>query len=957
MKGRYFYGASAVAVAVGLIAAGAAQAQGAGPATVEEVVVTGSFIAGTPEDAALPVDVLTASDLEKVGTPTIKDLIKTLGVSSGTDGETNQFSSNGLEGLSNVNLRGLGPARTLVLLNGRRMVSAPYGIAESAQTFVDTNLIPAAAISRIEILKDGAAALYGSDAIAGVVNFITNRNLSGLAVSGDYSTFEGSDGEWNASVAYGWQGENTSWVTTVGYSYRSETSFEDVDVAKVSFAQNPQSGYSATGNPGRILNATPVGASAPGTLNIVDPGCANVGGTVANGACQFRFIPFDNLVEKETRYQIFSEFNHRFDNGIEAHAEVLYANTDVPEWKTSPSYPPQRPVIVVPTTHPGFQALLAQFPSLATANPWLATAPAVLWTGRSFGWGGFPGNGGGAQVGSRSYEAYRLSGGLKGEFSNGWGWDVALTHMEDVGDRSTNDTFVDRFNRALGGLGGPNCTGTTPGANGCLFYNPFSTAIQQGAFSSTPNPNYVASTANTAALANWLVGASATRATTTVTVLDAVMNGETGIELGGGNIAFAVGAQYRIDAYKLDPNDNADFTKNPCPIPGQTNCTSRTGVFGFLGPTNPVDVDRNVWGVFTELNLPFSDQFEAQFALRHEDYGGKTGSTTNPKLSVRLAPVEDLVLRASAGTTFRGPSLNQLGGQFTTLSFVAQAGAFKAVDTFGNPDLDPETATTFNVGAVFTPGNFKGSIDFWAFDFKDPIIVEPFGPLLANVLAAPTTSPFANRVTFSGTPPTAATFERIRVNIANGPDIKTSGIDASAEYTFPDAFEGATVTIGGEASYTLDYKVDALVINNVQIAAPFNAVGRFNRTVGYIRPMPQWKANGFIEYSRDQHNLRWVARYITDYKDERGDLPSAAAGNIFLAAPVLDRGRTIDSSLQQDFHYRWKGDNDLTITASVIDVFDEGAPYARFETNFDPYTGRAFGRTFKIGVSKKFGGF
>ena len=93
---------------------------------------------------------------------------------------------------------------------------------------------------------------------------------------------------------------------------------------------------------------------------------------------------------------------------------------------------------------------------------------------------------------------------------------------------------------------------------------------------------------------------------------------------------------------------------------------------------------------------------------------------------------------------------------------------------------------------------------------------------------------------------------------------------------------------------------------------------------------------------------------VTDYRDERGDLPSAVAGNIFLAAPVLDRGRTIDSNLQQDLHYRWQGDNDLTITASVIDLFDEGAPFARFETNFDPYTGRAFGRTLKVGVSKKF---
>ncbi|MFZ4604227.1 MAG: TonB-dependent receptor plug domain-containing protein, partial [Caulobacterales bacterium] len=920
-----------------------------------EIIVTGSYIRGTPEDAALPVDVLTAADLEKVGSPTIKDLIKSLGVSSGTDGETNQFSSNGLEGLSNVNLRGIGPARTLVLLNGRRMVSAPYGIAESAQTFVDTNLIPAAAIGRVEILKDGAAATYGSDAIAGVVNFITNSKLSGLVASGDYQRFDGTDGDWNASLAYGWQGQNTSWVTTAGYSYRSEVSFADVDVAKVSFTENPQSGYSTTGNPGRILNATAVGASPAGALSVIDPGCSNVGGSVGNGACLFRFIPFDNLVEKETRYQVFSELNHRFGNGVEAHAEVLYANTDVPEWKTSPSYPPQRPVIVVPASHPGFQALLAQFPSLAVANPWLATAPAVLWTGRSFGWSGFPGTGG-AQVGSRSYEAWRFSGGLKGEFANGWGWDVAVTHMEDTGKRSTNDTFVDRFNKALGGLGGPNCTGTTPGANGCQFYNPFSTGIKQGAFSAAANPNFVASTANTPELANWLTGPAATDATTKVTVVDAVVNGETGLSLPGGQVAFALGAQYRIDAYTLDPNDNSDFTKNPCPVPGQTTCTSKTGVFGFLGPTNPVDSDRSVWGVFSEVNLPFSEQFQAQLAVRHEDYGGAIGSTTNPKLSLRFEPTKGLVFRGSAGTTFRGPSLNQLGGQGTTLSFVSQAGAFKAVDTFGNPKLDAEKATTYNLGAVVKAGGFKGSIDYWSFDFKDPIIVEPFGPLLANVLASPTTSPFASRVTFSASPPTAATFERIRVNIANGPDVKTSGVDIAGEYTFPDAFKGAALTFGADGSYTIEYKVGALVIDGVSIAAPFDAVGRFNRTVGYIRPLPQWKANGFVEYSRGSHNLRWVARYTTDYSDERANLPSAAAGNIFLSAPVLANGATIKSSLQQDIFYRWKGDGGLTLTASLIDAFDAGAPYARFDTNYDPYTHRAFGRTFKVGVSKKFGG-
>ena len=156
----------------------------------DTITVTGSFIAGTPEDAALPVDVLTAGDLKLEGNPTVTDLIRNLGVSSGVDGQTNQFASNGLEGSANVNLRGLGPARTLVLLNGKRQTFHPYAIGEQAQLFVNTNNIPAAAIGRVEVLKDGAAALYGSDAIAGVVNFITRDDVDGFELSGEYQTFE-----------------------------------------------------------------------------------------------------------------------------------------------------------------------------------------------------------------------------------------------------------------------------------------------------------------------------------------------------------------------------------------------------------------------------------------------------------------------------------------------------------------------------------------------------------------------------------------------------------------------------------------------------------------------------------------------------------------------------------------------------------------------------------------------
>ena len=214
-------------------------------------MVTGSYIRGAAQNAALPVSVLTSTDLAKVGSPTVSDLAKQLSISSGTDGETNQFTSPNLEGVSNVNLRGLGPARTLVLWNGRRISQTPIGTTDG-QFFVDTNLIPTAAVQRIEILKEGAAALYGSDAVAGVVNFITNRRLKGLVANADYRVFDGTDGDYSASVAYGFQREHTSWLTTFGYQHRSEARARNFPFTLGPATTSFQNGYTSTSNPGSI---------------------------------------------------------------------------------------------------------------------------------------------------------------------------------------------------------------------------------------------------------------------------------------------------------------------------------------------------------------------------------------------------------------------------------------------------------------------------------------------------------------------------------------------------------------------------------------------------------------------------------------------------------------------------------------------------------------------------------
>ena len=240
---------------------------------IEEIVVTGSFIRGTPEDAALPVEVMTRDDLQDVGNPTITELVRNLGISNGNLGETNQFNASGgqgNEGVSTINLRGLGSARSLVLINGRRHVSV-------STTGVDISAVPTIAVERLEVLKDGAAALYGSDAIAGVVNFITRENFEGFEIRGSGQFLDESDGEFNASAIWGMNTDRARFMAAAEWDSRSKVGISDRDWAIRPLPANPQGGYSSIGNPGRSL---PFTASAGGFVPAVDPECETLGGTV-----------------------------------------------------------------------------------------------------------------------------------------------------------------------------------------------------------------------------------------------------------------------------------------------------------------------------------------------------------------------------------------------------------------------------------------------------------------------------------------------------------------------------------------------------------------------------------------------------------------------------------------------------------------------------------------------------
>lgn len=955
---RLLTGASAASLLLALPAI--AQEETGSELRQTTVTVTGSLIQGTPEDAALPVDVLTAGDLKLEGNPSITELIRNLGVSSGVDGQTNQFSSNGLEGTSNINLRGLGPGRTLVLLNGRRQVFHPYSVGEQAQLFVDTNMIPTAAVGRIEVLKDGAAAVYGSDAIAGVVNFITRDDLEGLEVGGSFSQFDGSDGDYELSAAYGLQGEAWNWVTSVGYQKRSEVALREKDWAVRSWEDNPVGGWSSLSNPGRFVPLGIVGgAVAPiGNLN-TEAGCDDVGGFVnpyVLNRCYFQFTQYDNLVEEEERYQVYSEYNRTFGNGVDMHLEALYGYSDVPTWKTSPSYPPQELATqVVPATNPGFQQYIADNP-----GDFPAGTIAALFIGRSFGWGGFPGTGYNAQEGYRTYESYRLSGDLSGEFKNGINWDTALTWHKTEGERVTNDTYILGFTAALNGYGvctdpatgfDP-ATGTQPwtagytgtlsaGAGGCEWYNPFSNGIPANGVTGAPNPTYVAGLENTATLANWLTDGVGSVVTSDLMVFDAAISGESSVQAQGGAVGYALGVQVRREGYEVNPNQITDLTVSPGP--------GGTGPFSFLAGTTPADEDQTIYAIFGELQIPLYDDVNVQVAMRYEDYGGDVGSTFDPKVAVKWQATDNLALRGSAQTSFKGPTLNQLTGVGTTLQFVAPTSAFKAVDQYGNAALNPESAFSFNLGALYEQGGFNASVDYYNFDFTDPIIVEDQASIvnaaIAAISAGELDNPILSRITFQDPlNPAAAGIARVRTNVTNGPDIKTSGVDLRAQNVW-NLSDGMDFTIGGEATYIIEYDVADFAIEGVVIPGG-DRVGQFNRS-NFSRSLPQWKGNLFANLAMGDHNFRGVIRHIDSYDDERGTPNLQGA---FTGGPSK-----IDSMTTLDLFYNWEAPYGFDFGLSVVNVTDEDPPLAYFDVSYDPYTHNPFGRTFKISLKKKFG--
>ncbi len=806
--------------------ASAEEAQAASQA-MEEVTVTGSYIRGSDTAASNPVSVMTADDLDYTGANDITDILNTMNVNSGAENRPDTFTSFYSQGTSNVNLRGLGLSSTLVLINGKRQTLSGAK-AQDGSVFVDTASIPAIALERLEVLKEGAAATYGSDAVAGVVNFITRDDFEGVQIDGSWqSTDEDSQTDKNFSILGGFDvGEDTHVVMAASIMRRDNlnarkrpdlvqaansslgTSFvmsEDVNVASGDWAGNYVEGENV-GNP----NCT-------GEIN----GVYLDRGTGGN-RCGFRYGLHYNIVNEEEREQYYTSITHDFGDNIELKLAGFYSNYEIIDNYTVPAYP----ILTFPTidaSHPD-NPFGSDVTYLGRINPTLDPSQ--------------------SPEAPRDNETFRLEGSLTGELDNGWGWMTSLAYSENDYTITQPEMSINRINAGLAGNGG---------VNGNEYLNPFDPL------------------ANSQELLDWLKTEFGSTTSTSMLVWDGVMSGEL-FEMSSGSVNVAVGAQIRQESYEVNPNAASTISKDPV-----TGNNTRAD-FIFLGGVSEVDESRKAAALFAEMEMPLSDKLTLTAALRYEDLD--TDSSIDPKLALLYAATDNLSFRASVSTSFREPSLSQnYADTVSTLNVqdyevlpdgslaldgsgqpIPKAGSlFIRRATSGSEDLKPEEATNYNLGLIWNSESWEARLDYWRVDYEDVITIED---AQAKLLA----DPAGDDIERQDPNDPNSELGGISTNFFNAATINASGLDLEATYS--TEMGPGTFSLGFGLSHYLEYEIP---INGEDV----DVSGEFNRG-NFARSMPKTKGNVSAHWENDAHSVYARVNYTSSYDNGDDSIDSHA---------------------------------------------------------------------------------
>jgi iron complex outermembrane receptor protein len=920
-----------------------ALAQTTPPSTqqLERVEITGSAIKKIEGESALPVTTITRQEIDQLGVTTAAQLVDKIVANSGQGYQlANALGDGARPGFSGASLRGLGFNSTLILLNGRRM--AVYAFDGGG---VNLQQIPFAAIERVEVLRDGASAIYGSDAVAGVINFITRKDYSGIQVYGGYYMPQEEGGEQYQFNVLGGIGDlakdRYNVFGVLSYVKQESVKAKDRDFSKTALRRDISQDPNATGSsfinrlssnafPGNILaptgfvnpyshrnaGATPGVTTTPYLGIYPDKGCevpVSYDLTSTGTRCRYDYANQIDIVPDNEVLSFLGRGTFQLNPDTQIFAEASWAN------QKSTFRISQTPASQATTALRNGVQLPLLYPAGGPYYPGNGIVPAITGTPLT---GDLDIYYRALETGPRTNEVttdeYRILLGISGL---AWGWDY------NAGTYYVSSEATENY---LGGY---------------LLESKLLPTMYTGVI----NPFGFNNAAGLNALLSTQITGDVRVAKTTAWVIDGVASKEI-MNLAAGPMALALGFQYQQQKY----------TDTPAPVLGTSD------IIGGAGEQPVVSGDRDIFSLFGELNIPIIKNLDAQVALRYDHYSD-FGNNFSPKVGLRWQPTSAVLVRGSWGTGFRAPTIPDMvsppartnsGGVYDDPFYDTQVGcatrfdplycgAQLSVTNSGNQQLEAETSQQWTVGVVLEPTrDFSVGVDFWWIQQKDLLSFPGGDNIITDCIDTFNAASLSCNGPLSGFQRTRNVvipgFGSVLVmdsafnQIQNYADQNTNGVDIEARLRVPQTGYG-DLSFGYNATYIIDQEQKVQFIPGQQ----------WNSTVG------TYAVNGPVQRYRHYLSGSWMSGPWT-----------VTLGNTY-SSGYEDQYLNSDGSLRKvagwstwDLYTRWTGVKNLAIVLGINNLFNNTPPTTNqnsyFQVGYDPSVTNPLGRVYYVTGQYKF---
>ena len=882
------------------------------PASLNRVEITGSLIRRIANEAALPVTVLNIDDLQKSGVTNAEEAVKFI-----TQSQAGTVTSGSVSGTNGAaayaDLRSLGAQRTLVLLNGKRVAANPFAVVGT-----DLNTLPLSAVARIEVLADGASSIYGTDAVAGVINFITKTNYQGGSIGVTTQVTQAGGGDVSTVNLLGGVGDmnKQGWNIIGGINFRDQKPMRGTQRDFSATSYQPEKGFN-----GLSPTAFPANYSQTGTVpsaNPTSPNCSPPGSISApevNGTrirCFADTQTFTNTVPVQDQYSIFLRGSAALGKDHQASVEYFKSYNHV---RTMIAPSPEGGLVMNPTSpfYPGR--------GITPANPALdSTRPiSIAWRTTALG----------SREGEQANDTQRLMATLEGTLV-GWDYQASLVSSS----AKVENFFLAGYPRTQALRNG------VAGINGVApLLNPFGEQTAAGLAYLQTNQ-----------------------------VLGKVQDGESKMtqfavqasrpimKLAGGDLAVAVALETR----KEEMIYNTDIPK-----------VSQAASSGLAGSGAKREGGRDISALALELTAPVTKTLELGFSLRGDQYSD-FGSTVNPKVSARFQPNEMIVVRGSANTGFAAPSLYQLylpnSTTFTANRFndpvlcpggVPTATAVPSRDCGiqfqqlqgGNAKLEAEKSTAWTLGILLQPTKqLSFGIDLWDYHLKtqistpgeQTIFADPakYAAFFVRCSQAP-----ADRRTAIGAcqTPGGDPLAYILNTFANLGDTKTSGVDLQANWTSGATANGRfSASVRGSYVFKYEFQVEPG-------GAWFDPLGNYNPQ--FAGPVIRYQQLATFGWDMGAWSTLLSNRFQSGYRDQN------TQGAPFNVAPF--NTNEVGSYSIFDLSVTYTGFKGLTLQAGVLNLLNTDPPFTnqtgRFQARgYDDRFHNPLGRAYRLSAKYEF---